>query len=70
MSNKKQNFKSFQNNKLSAKAAGKVLGGYGTSSTCRDLQNKLDAAIASGDLQEAQRIMHIIIKVCGYNEPF
>ncbi len=71
MSNKKQNFKAFQNNKLSVKEAGKALGGYGTSnSTCRNLQNQLDAAVARGDFEEAQRIMRIIIKVCGYNEPF
>lgn len=71
MSSKKQNFGKFQENKLSTTEAGKVLGGYGTSSsTCRDLQNQFDAAVESGNIEEAQRIMRIIIRVCGYNEPF
>lgn len=66
-----QKFGKFQDSELSAKAAGKVLGGAGSSSTtCRQLEADFDAAVERGDLEEAQRIMRIIMRVCGFNAPF
>lgn len=53
---------SFKKNQLSAKEAGKVLGGY--MDNCAELQNELDIALADGDMVRAKMLMRQIMMEC------
>lgn len=64
MKNNNKSLEHFQNEQLSAKAAGKVVGGAGSEEECMDLENQFEAAVARGDMAEARRIMRIMTRVC------
>lgn len=63
--NKNTKLGHFQQDQLSVKAAGKVMGGFGGSDEeCMNLESQYEEAVMRGDMATARRIMREMMQAC------